>query len=72
MTLTFENQIWFWEGGYHGEEIFSLPFFETKVKYIHENPVRAGIVEKPEDYILSSAGDFYGTRKGLLELEFFD
>lgn len=71
MTLTFENQIWFWEGGYHGEEIFSLPFFETKVKYIHENPVRAGIVEKPEDYILSSAGDFYGTRRGLLELEFF-
>jgi hypothetical protein len=25
-----------------------LPFIDF---YIHENPVRAGIVEKPEDYI---------------------
>ncbi len=71
MTLTFENQIWFWEKGYHGEEIYSTGFFETKVKYIHENPVRAGIVEKAEDYLLSSAGDFVGIRNGLLELEFF-
>ncbi len=68
MTLTFDNQIWFWEKGYHGEEIYTPSFFETKLKYIHENPVRAGIVEKPEDYLLSSAGDYFGVRKGALEL----
>ena len=71
MTLSFENQIWFWESGYHGEEIYSPSFFETKVNYIHLNPVRAGLVEKPEDYLLSSAGDFWGIRKGPLDLEFF-
>ncbi|MBN7810286.1 transposase [Algoriphagus sp. H41] len=71
MTLTFENQIWFWEKGYHGEEIYSRSFFETKVNYIHENPVRAGIVEKPEEYLLSSAGDFFGVRAGALDLVFF-
>lgn len=27
--------------------------------YIHNNPVMAGIVEKPEDYIYSSARDYY-------------
>jgi len=41
------------------------------VNYIHENPIRAGIVEKAEDYRLSSAGDFFGVRNGALELEYF-
>ena len=66
-----EDHIWFWEEGYHGEEIRSREFFNSKVNYIHLNPVRAGIVEKEEDYILSSCCDFYGSRKGLLELEPF-
>lgn len=66
-----EEQIWFWESGYHGEEITTKEFFDSKVNYIHKNPVRAGIVEKEEEYLHSSCGDFYGTRKGLLELELF-
>ena len=66
-----EDHIWFWEEGYHGEEITSQKFCDTKVNYIHMNPVRAGIVEKEEEYVLSSCGDFYGTRKGLLVLEPF-
>ncbi|HRP40062.1 MAG: transposase [Chitinophagales bacterium] len=63
-----EEKVWFWEEGYHGEEIFSKAFFDTKLKYIHQNPVRAGIVEKEEEYLLSSCCDYYGNRKGLLEL----
>jgi REP element-mobilizing transposase RayT len=70
-ALKYEGKIWFWEEGYHGEEILSKSFYETKVNYIHMNPVRAGIVEKEEEYLLSSAGDFYGTRKGYLELSDF-
>ena len=66
-----DDQIWFWEEGYHGEEITGKKFFDSKVNYVHNNPVRAGIVEKEEEYLLSSCGDFYGTRKGLLELEPF-
>ena len=31
MTLTFENHIWFWEKGYHGEEIYSIPFYNPKM-----------------------------------------
>lgn len=66
-----DEQIWFWEEGYHGEEITSRAFFDAKADYIHKNPVRAGIVEKEEEYCFSSCGDFYGTRKGSLELEIF-
>ena len=66
-----EEGIWFWESGYHPEEIRKSDFFKSKVDYIHFNPVRAGILEKEEEYLLSSCGDFYGTRKGLLELSVF-
>ena len=66
-----DDGIWFWEEGYHGEEIFSKSFFDTKVNYIHQNPVRAGIVQKEEEYINSSCGDFYGIRKGRLVLTEF-
>ena len=60
-----------WEEGYHGEEIYTADFYNSKVNYIHLNPVRAGIVEREEDYLNSSAGDFWGIRKGKLELDWF-
>lgn len=66
-----EEHIWFWEGGYHAEEITTQKFFDSKADYIHLNPVRAGIVEKAEEYLYSSCCDFYGNRKGLLELSPF-
>lgn len=70
-ALTYNDKIWFWEEGYHGEEITGMAFFETKLDYIHLNPVRAGIVEKEEDYLNSSAGDLYGVRPGKLVLSMF-
>ncbi|MGB4773664.1 MAG: transposase [Daejeonella sp.] len=63
-----EDRVWFWEEGYHAEEIITSQFYDTKLNYIHFNPVRAGMVEKEEEYLYSSSADFYGTRKGLLEL----
>jgi putative transposase len=70
-VLHIDNRIWFWEEGYHGEEIYSKAFYDTKVKYIHFNPVRAGFVEKEEEYLYSSASQIYGLRKGMLELSPF-
>jgi putative transposase len=63
-----DGNIWFWEEGYHGEEIWTKEFFNIKLNYIHNNPVKAGIVEKEEEYIWSSACDYFGNRKGKLEL----
>ncbi|HTQ28201.1 MAG TPA: hypothetical protein VMI35_08740 [Puia sp.] len=42
-----------------------------KLGYIHDNPVAAGIVEKPEDYLYSSARDYHGM-KGLIDIELLD
>ena len=70
-VLNYNGKIWFWEEGYHGEEIFSSEFYDSKLSYLHLNPVRAGIVEKEEDYLNSSAGEFFGLRKSKLELSKF-
>ncbi len=71
-VLTYQEKIWFWNEGYHGEEVYSDSFYYSKVNYIHQNPVKAGIVQFEEDYLLSSAADFAGTRKGRLELTIFE
>jgi hypothetical protein len=39
-----------------------------KLEYIHQNPVKAGFVEKPEDYLYSSARNYYGI-KGLIDID---
>lgn len=52
------NQLWTHEN--HAELIYSQKFIEQKVDYIHDNPVRAGIVSKPEDYLYSSARNYAG------------
>jgi REP element-mobilizing transposase RayT len=57
----------FWTHENHAEHIYSNKFMEQKLEYIHNNPVRAGIVEKPEDYKYSSAID-YADGKGLLDV----
>jgi len=41
----------------------------TKLKYIHENPVRAGLVYKAEDYLYSSAKDYLTNDKGPLRID---
>ncbi|MDF3078285.1 MAG: hypothetical protein K0S09_2174 [Sphingobacteriaceae bacterium] len=41
---------------------------ETRMAYLHENPVRAGIVRYEQDYIYSSGIDYHGNSKGLIEL----
>jgi putative transposase len=64
-----KGEITFWQPGNHPEEIRTMDFFRQKMNYIHQNPVRAGIVDKEEEYIYSSARDFYG-RKGLIELTY--
>ncbi|MBK9483452.1 MAG: transposase [Bacteroidetes bacterium] len=43
---------------------------DQKVEYIHNNPVEAGFVDKPEDWKYSSAIDFTINGKGLLDLAY--
>jgi putative transposase len=57
-----------WQDGNHAKECFSANFTIEKLVYIHNNPVRAMIVETPEHYLYSSARNYAGM-KGLLEIK---
>lgn len=57
----------FWQEGVDCQEILLNDYCMQKLNYIHENPVRAEIVDHAEDYRYSSAMDYAG-RRGLLEV----
>ncbi len=57
----------FWQDGNEAKEIHTTDFMFHKLNYIHENPVRAGIVDFPEQYLHSSARSYVG-QKGLLDI----
>jgi REP element-mobilizing transposase RayT len=59
----------FWRQDNRPMECYSPGFTKQKLDYIHHNPVAAGIVDRDEDYIYSSARDYCGI-KGLLEIDF--
>jgi len=49
-----------WQEGNQAKEIFSTSFLYEKLEYIHNNPVEDLMVEKPEDYLFSSARNYAG------------
>ncbi len=51
-------QVWTHEN--HAIYLYGPEFIRVKMDYLHNNPVRSGIVEKPEDYIYSSARYYAG------------
>jgi len=59
----------FWTQENHPMELYSNKFKEQKLDYIHQNPVRAGIVDEPWEYIYSSARA-YCDMKCLLDIDF--
>jgi putative transposase len=61
----------FWRQDNRPMELYSGSFIIQKMNYIHNNPVEAGIVERPEYYLYSSAKDYFQAKKcGLLDLVF--
>ncbi len=59
----------FWQQNNHPIELGTESFdIDKYMDYIHENPVKAGFVNKPEDYLYSSAVN-YARGFGLVRIE---
>ncbi|MBL0339507.1 MAG: transposase [Bacteroidetes bacterium] len=56
-----------WKDGYDCFELYSNKMIDQKLNYIHDNPVRAQIVEEAHHYMHSSARNYCGM-KGLLDV----
>ena len=57
----------FWQLGGHQVELSDNFLMEQRLHYLHQNPVKAGFVEEPEQWYYSSARDYVG-EKGRLEV----
>ncbi|MCW3786368.1 REP-associated tyrosine transposase [Plebeiibacterium sediminum] len=55
----------------HAVQLYSDKFIDQKLDYIHENPVRAGLVMEPQDYIYSSATN-YAEESSVLDVVIVD
>ena len=60
----------FWMQHNHPIELNTYEMTIQRLNYIHQNPVEAGFVEKPEDWLHSSAADYAELREGKIELMF--
>ena len=58
----------FWTHDNHAVELDTDAKYQSRLEYIHHNPVRAGLVEKPEDYLYSSARIYAGL-EAVLEID---
>ena len=58
-----------WKDDNHAIDLdsYNIDLIE-KLDYVHMNPVRAGWVDNPEEYVFSSARDYVG-KKGLVRIE---
>jgi REP element-mobilizing transposase RayT len=54
------------QGKFKARHVNSGPYLAEVTRYIHLNPVRAGLVERPEDWPYSSYNEYIGLRRGTL------
>ena len=50
-----DHKMKIWQPGFHEWTVRGSKDYDTKLEYIHLNPVRAGLVERPEQWLSSSA-----------------
>lgn len=60
-----------WQQANYPEEIHTDKFFHQKLDYIHNNPVVKGYVGKPEDWLYSSARNYYLDDHSLIKVDFW-
>ena len=62
-----EHQVWqasFWE-----QDVFSHEYMREKLVYLHRNPIRAGLVQNPEDYPYSSYRSYQTGEQWFIEVD---
>src|SRR5215210_6875997 len=59
----------FWQQDNHAIQLETVEFTLDKLNYMHNNPIKAGIVGKAEEYLFSSARDYYHGKGVLVSIE---
>jgi REP-associated tyrosine transposase len=59
----------FWQKRYYDFDVWSESKRIEKLRYIHRNPVKRGLVERPEDWVWSSFRHYATGVEGVVEIE---
>ena len=59
----------FWQARYYDFNVWSEKKFVEKLRYIHRNPVKRGLVSRPEDFPWSSFRHYALGETGVVEIE---
>lgn len=63
-----DSQDQVWQEGVHPQGILTETMLRQKIDYIHYNPVKLGLVDRPEDWRYASARNYLG-RDDVLEID---
>jgi putative transposase len=58
-----------WQASFWEQDVFSVRYCRQKLAYLHRNPVRAGLVGKPEEYAYSSYRAYLTGEEWLIEVD---
>jgi REP element-mobilizing transposase RayT len=61
-----------WKERAKGIPIYSDKVMKQKLDYIHQNPVKRGLVQNPEDYLYSSFRNYYFNDHKIIKIDFVD
>ena len=64
-----DNDYKFWKPRFDDLIIHSEKQLKIKIDYIHNNPVKAGLVESAADWLYSSAVDWLTSKEGLIKID---
>lgn len=59
-----------WQKSFFDVQIYSEKFLEQKLNYIHNNPIRAGLVKNLDDYCYSSYQNYYLNNHSLIKINY--
>ena len=62
----------FWTHENHAVELSTNEMLDQRLKYLHQNPVVAGLVENAEDYLYSSARNYCENMNCLMEVDLLE
>jgi hypothetical protein len=68
-TLALRAEDPFWQARYYDFNVWSERKFVEKLRYIHRNPVKAGLCKQPEDWRWSSFRHYLTGADGVVEIE---
>ena len=63
------GELGLWHDGFSPRQITSRAVYEQKLSYLHENPVRKGLVQHPADWWYSSAAFHEGKAAHCMDVE---